>query len=85
MASKAFILRMGMMVGLATIVLLPLLHTVTTVDRDSSTHTKYGVTASLNHGIVWYCYEASVTEGGTIEIGRVIVITTNEDYPVIGL
>ena len=67
------------------LVRFPLLHTIKTVDRYGASHAKDGMPTGLNDAIVGHGNETTVTEGLSIEIGGIIVIASDEDYPVISL
>ena len=66
------------------LVRFPLLHTIKTVDRYCTTHAKDGMPTGLNNAIVGHGNESAMTKSLSIEIGGIVVITTNEDYPVVG-
>lgn len=82
MTGEAVILKNGMLMSTA-IVLLPLVKTIIAVDGNGTTHTLYSVATSLYNGIIRNCHETTMMESTSIEIGRIIVIASDEDYPVI--
>lgn len=63
---------------------LPTFHTIKTVDGYGATHAKDGMPTGLNDAIVGHGNESAMTKSLSIEIGGIVVIATNEDYPVVG-
>ena len=66
------------------LVRFPLLHTIKAVDRYGATHAKDGMPTGVDDAIVGHGNESAMTKSLSIEIGGIVVIATDEDYPIIG-
>ena len=60
-------------------------HTVGAVDGCGSTYAKDGVPAGFHHGIVGQCHPPPVLNGQEIKISRIVMISSNEQQPVVSL
>ena len=53
------------------------------VNGDGTAYTENGMTARFKYGIVWNCHPSGMFDRLIDEVSRVIMISTNKDYPVV--
>ena len=58
-------------------------HKIGAVDRGRTTTAEDGVSAGFYHRIVWECHPPMMLDNLQIEIGRIIVVATNEKQVIV--
>ena len=58
-------------------------HAPHSVYRCCSSYTKNGMSASFDDGIIWQCHPASMLYGPSVEVGRIVVVTSYKGKPTV--